>query len=349
MTEMFERLRSKKASWGMGGFLVFVCFLLFLANARAQRESAEPTDFVIRTRTDVVNVVAVVRDRKGGLIGDLERTDFEIYEDGVRREVGFFSREVDTPLTIGLLIDTSGSVAHVLGSEKEHAKAFFRRVLRPIDLAFVMSFDSEVFLLRNITSDVERLMAGIDSAALDPQVAVAVASTRGGRRGGGFPGPPTPPTFPTGNSGGTHFYDALYLAATEQLAQEVGRRVLIVLSDGDDQGSRKTLEEAIESVQKSDTVMYGLPFGGRFTSGKGRSVLGRLSRQTGGRVISVRRAAKMGEAFEQISQELRTQYSLGFYPNKENKKPGFRKIEVRIPGQKYKIQARRGYFPAVDN
>ena len=335
----------------MGGFLVFVCFLLFLGNAQAQRESTESnettesTDFVIRTQTDVVNVVAVVRDRKGGLVADLERTDFEIYEEGVRREVRFFSREVETPLTIGLLIDTSGSVAHVLGSEKFHAKAFFRRVLRPIDLAFVMGFDSEVVLLRNITSNVENLMAGIDSAALDPQAAVAVAANRGRRRGGGFPGPSTtPPIIPTGNTGGTHFYDALYLAATEQLAQEVGRRVIIVLSDGDDQGSWKTLEEAIESVQKSDTVIYGLPFGGRFSSGRGRSVLGRLSRQTGGRVISVRREAKMGEAFEAISQELRTQYSLGFYPDKENKKPGFRKIEVRIPGQKHKIQARRGYF-----
>ena len=344
---MFESFRAKRASWGVGGFLVLVCFLLFLANARAQREPAESTDFVIRTRTDVVNVVAVVRDRKGGLIADLERTDFEIYEEGVPREVRFFSREVDTPLTIGLLIDTSGSVAHVLGSEKEHAKAFFRRVLRPIDLAFVMSFDSEVVLLRNITSDVERLMAGIDSAALDPQVAVAVASRRGRRRGGGFPGSPTPPTFPTGSPAGTLFYDALHLAATEQLAQEVGRRVIILLSDGDDQGSRKRIEEAIESVQKSDTVIYGISFGGRF--GSGRSVLGRISRETGGRVISVRKAAKMGEAFEQISQELRTQYSLGFYPNKENKKPGFRKIKVRIPGQKYKIQARRGYFPAVDD
>ena len=316
--------------------------------------------------TQVVGVLAVVRDGKGKLITDLNREDFEIREDGVQQEVRYFSRETDTPLTIGLLIDTSGSVRNVLQIEKDQAKLFLSRVLRPGDLAFVINFDLEVTLIQDFTNDMRDLSEAIDSVVINTGGTLPVSgpgSYPGRRRfplqgpypipaQGPFPGPNTrppriPPTFPGRSPAGTLLYDAVYLSATEQLTDEAGRKVLILLSDGQDQGSRTELSSAISSVQRADTVIYSLSISNRsvFWRSGGVSALRRLSRNTGGRVIKVGKPKDMGVAFEQIAEELRSQYSLGYSPSSRKDGVGFRKIEVRVRGGKYKVQARRGYYP----
>ncbi|MCZ6904810.1 MAG: VWA domain-containing protein, partial [Acidobacteria bacterium] len=284
----------------------------------------------------------------------------------VRQEVRYFSRETDTPLTIGLLIDTSGSVRNVLEIEKDQAKLFLSRVLRPSDLAFVINFDLEVTLLQDFTNDMRDLSEAIDSVMINTGGTLPVSgpgSYPGRRRfpmqgpfpipaPGRYPGPstrpsPIPPTFPGRSPAGTLLYDAVYLSATEQITDEVGRKVLILLSDGQDQGSRTELASAISSVQRADTVIYALSISdrGRFGRGGGGSALGRLSRETGGRVVKVGKVKNMGAAFEEIAEELRSQYSLGYTPSSKKDGVGFRKIEVRVRDGKYKVQARRGYYP----
>ncbi len=336
---------------------VFCCGLFGLGITWGTPSPAQQSEEDFKVTTEVVNVVAVVRDQKGKLIADLDRTDFEILEDGVPQQVRYFSRENDIPLTLGLLMDTSGSVQNVLDIEKEQAKAFLRRVMRPNDLAFVISFDLEVLLLKDFTGEVEELARAIDSAVINTGGAVPpLRRMPGGVPGGRFPLPgpypvPTPGPFPSGSPRGTLLYDAVFLAATEQMANEAGRKVLILLSDGEDQGSQTQLSTALEVVHKADTVTYSMPVTdrqfclGRYGGSRGGRVLKRISRETGGRVVRVGRVDKMAKAFREIAEELRSQYSLGYTPSRKTKNPGFRKIQVRVPGKKCKVQARRGYYP----
>ncbi len=345
---------------------LFAGLVVLFPGAQERGSGAQDTAGTVRVETQVVNVLAVVRDRKGKLIKDLNREDFEIREDGVRQEVRYFSRETDTPLTIGMLIDTSGSVRNVLEIEKDQAKLFLSRVLRPSDLAFVINFDLEVTLLQDFTNDMRDLSEAIDSVMINTGGTLPVSgpgSYPGRRRfpmqgpfpipaPGRYPGPstrpsPIPPTFPGRSPAGTLLYDAIYLSATEQITDEVGRKVLILLSDGQDQGSRTELASAISSVQRADTVIYALSISdrGRFGRGGGGSALGRLSRETGGRVVKVGKVKNMGAAFEEIAEELRSQYSIGYSPSSKKDGMGFRKIEVRVRDSKFKVQARRGYYP----
>jgi len=255
-----------------------------------------------------------------------------------------------------MLIDTSGSVANVLEVEKEQAKLFLSRVLRPTDLAFVINFDLEVTLRQDFTNDIRDLSEAIDSVFINAGGAAPVYGP-GNYPGGGnspfpgrYPGPSTrpssiPPTFPSKSPAGTLLYDAVYLAANEQLTDEVGRKVLILLSDGQDQGSQTEMSFAISSVQRADAVIYALSISnpGIFGRMGGGSALKKLSRQTGGRVIKVRKARNMGDAFEEIAEELRSQYSLGYTPANGGR-AGFRKVDVRVSSGKLKVQARRGYY-----
>ena len=310
---------------------LFAGLVVLFPGAQERGSGAQDTAGTVRVETQVVNVLAVVRDRNGMLIKDLNREDFEIREDGVRQGVRYFSRETDTPLTIGLLIDTSGSVRNVLEIEKDRAKLFLSRVLRPGDLVFVINFDLEVTLIQDFTNDMRDLSEAIDSVVFNTGGTLSGPGNYPGRgryplqrpyplpAPGRYPGPSTrppriPPTFPGGSPAGTLLYDAVYLSATEQLVNEAGRKVLILLSDGEDQGSRTDLSSAISSVQRADTVIYSLSISDRgvFGRGRGESALRRLSRDTGGRFIKVGKPKDMGAAFDQIAEELRSQYSLGY-------------------------------------
>ncbi len=290
---------------------------------------AAPT---LKVRTEVVNIYAVVRDKKR-LIPNLNKEDFEVTEDGVPQEIRYFSRETDTPLTLGIMVDTSGSQQNVLRIEQEQADAFVSQVIRPKDLAFVLHFDLEVELLQDLTSDKRLLTRAIDETVINA-----------GGQG------PTPGTLPSTNIGGTHLYDAVYLAANEVLKGEIGRKVLILLTDGEDQGSRVKLDVGLEAGQKSDVITYAVDvvdrefYRFRSMGFSGDAVLKKLCGETGGRVIRVDKPREAAAGFQEIADELRTQYFLGYSPSNTKHDGGFRKIQVRVHNRDYKVQARHGYY-----
>jgi VWFA-related protein len=198
----------------------------------------------------------------------------------------------------------------------------------------VLHFDVQVELLQDFTADLRLLDKAIDENVIN---------------GGGVG--PTPGPFPTSDTGGaTHLYDAVYLSSRELLKNEVGRKVLILLTDGEDQGSKMKLEQALEAALKSDVIIYSVAiidrsFYYRQVGGfSGDSVLRKLSEDTGGRVIEVNRVKDTGAAFEQIADELRTQYLLGYTPTNTKLDGAYRKIQVKVRQGDYKVQARRGYY-----
>lgn len=322
---------------GAGVACCFVaCFLPSRARSQQEPSPAQSTT-TLKVSTEVVNVLAIVKDKKGKLISDLDKSDFLLKEDGKPQRIRYFSRETDTPLTMGILVDTSGSEQRMLPLEQEQAKAFINQVLRPKDLAFVLHFDLYVELLQDFTSDRARLERAIDRTRINA----------GGS--GALPG-----TFPGVSVGGTHLYDAVYLAAHDMLKNEIGRKVVIVLTDGEDQGSKVSLDDALESAQKSDVIIYSIAtidrgfYRGSGMGFGGEGVLEKLSKQTGGRVLRASRRQDLAEAFQQIADELRTQYLLGYTPTNTAHDGSFRRIRVKVRDGRDKVQARRGYYAPSD-
>jgi VWFA-related protein len=315
--------RSRSAAFSPTLLVVLLCGLMepsqLWPQAPAPENSAPQATTTLKVRTEVVNIYAVVRDKRR-LIPNLNKEDFEVAEDGVPQEIRYFSRETDTPLTLGIMVDTSGSQQNVLPVEQEQADAFVGQVIRAKDMAFVLHFDLEVELLQDLTGDKRLLTHGIDQTVINA-----------GGQG------PTPGTFPTASIGGTHLYDAVYLAANDVLKGEIGRKVLILLTDGEDQGSRVKLDAALEAAQKSDIIFRSMGF-------SGDSVLKKLCGDTGGSVIRVDKPHEAAAGFQEIAEELRTQYFLGYSSSNTRHDGTFRKIQVRVHGQDYKVQARHGYY-----
>jgi len=313
--------------------MMLVMFFQAAPPATAQ-EVPQTSGPPIKVSTEVVNVYAVVRTKHGRLVPDLNKNDFEIKEDNVPQKITYFSRETDTPLTLAIMVDTSPSQGKVLGTEQREAKTFLRQILRPKDLACVIHFDLEVELLQDFTIEQSLLDKAIDETVIN---------------GGGHGVLPSP--LPTRSVGGTHLYDAVYLAANQLMSHEVGRKVLILLTDGEDQGSQETLKQALEAAQKSDVIIYAIDIVDRAFYGLGNmgfsgdSVLRKLCEQTGGNVVKVNRIQNTAKAFQEIADELRTQYLLGYTPSNSRSDSGFRKITVRVTHGNYKVQARRGYYP----
>lgn len=306
--------------------------------AAAQQNVPPTSGPTLKVTTEVVNVYAVVRTKHGQLVPDLNKNDFEIKEDNIPQKITYFTRETDTPLTLAIMVDTSPSQERVLYTEQHEAEAFLREVLRPKDLACVIHFDFDVELLQDFTNEQRLLDKAIDETVINGGGQGAVPSS-------------LPPTFPSRNIGGTHLYDAVWLASNQLMSHEVGRKVLILLTDGQDQGSRETLDQALRSAQKSDVIIYAIDIVDRAFYGfgnlgfNGGSVLHKLCEQTGGRVITVKQIQKTSEAFQEIARELRTQYLLGYTPSNPRKDSGFRRITVRVTHGHYKVQARSGYYP----
>ncbi|MYB51632.1 MAG: VWA domain-containing protein [Acidobacteriia bacterium] len=283
----------------------------------------------------VVNLLATVKDRSGRLLSTLTKDDFILSEDGVRQEIRYFSHQTDLPLTIGLLIDTSGSQRALISAERSAGLMFFRSILRKDkDLAFLMSFDRNVELLQDYTASLGLLERGLDEL----QVEVPTSGLHPG------PGGDKQPTS-------TALNDALYLAADEMFRNQVGRKAVVVISDGYDYGSKISLKRAIEAAQRADVVVYTIQyvdrhFAGRayFNVGSGAGALKRMSEQTGGSAFRVSRGIRLAGIFQQIEDELRGQYSIGYTPKRGLDSPGFRKISLKAAGKGLKIQARNGYY-----
>jgi VWFA-related protein len=299
-------------------------------------DSQQPTE-TLKVNVNVVQLFFNVKDKHGALIPNMTKDDFEIAEDGKPQTIKYFAAESNLPLTIGMLIDSSGSQRNVIDMEKEVGGAFLRQILTDKDEAFVISFDISVDLLQDFTRDNHRLQAALNKA----KVNVDYSS-------GGVPGMGGGPVPQRGNSPGTLLYDAVYLSAHDMLAKEVGRKAMILLTDGQDEGSRLKIQEAIEAAQKADAIVYVLLCADRgFYGGfgySGESEMHKLTEQTGGRVINVgNKFDKLRDAFDQIAAELRSQYNIGYTPTNTKQDGTYRKLEIKNK-QNYKIQSRAGYY-----
>jgi VWFA-related protein len=340
----------------------------------------------------VVNVFATVRDKHGQIVPGLAKDDFLLQVDGRPETIRYFARETDLPLTVGVLVDTSLSQRRVLEEERTASFAFLNDVMREDrDKAFVINFDAESVLLQDLTNSKPKLETALD------RVHVAEPDQNGGQRrgggGGGYPGG-SGGGYPGGGQGGggwhrpagTTLYDAVFLASDELMRKQQGRKAIILLTDGVDQGSKYSLERAIEAAQRADTMVYSIlfadpdaynramaggypggnhggwngPWGGpagppvggpRYppqyeSHADGKKVLQRLSQETGGHFFEVTRKESVEAIYKQVQDELRNQYSLGFTPQTAEQSTRYHKILLAAKPKDLVVQARQGYYEA---
>jgi VWFA-related protein len=321
------------------------CLLFLLAGAglaTAQTSgTADQGDLTtFKSNVNVVNLFFNVKDKHGLLIPHLTKDDFQVFEDGKPQTIKFFTAETNQPLTLGILIDSSASQMRVLEMEKEAGGEFLRQVLTDKDLAFVISFDVNVDLLQDFTTSVKDLRAALERAKINA-----------GGTGGGPPGLGGGPLPTSNNPRGTLLYDAIWLSSREKLANEVGRKALIILTDGEDEGSQETIKEAVEAAQRADAMVYVILIADRgfyFSAGMGYSgdrLMKDLARDTGGRAIEAgNNETKLKDAFSQIAEELRSQYNIGYTPTNTNLDGRFRKVEIKTKDKNQKVQTRAGYY-----
>ena len=312
----------------------------------AQNPAPENDQSVIRVDVDLVNILFTVHQKKGGaLVPNLSKDDFTIFEDGKQQTISKFNKDTDLAVTIGLLVDVSASQVNLIETERDAASAFFSSVIRQKDLAFLITFGKDTELVQDLTSSTRTLRAGL-----------------GQMRGDIAPGSrgvviPNPGAIPTGNNPkGTLMFDAIYLAANEKLKNEAGRKAIVLITDGEDQGSYYKREQAIEAAQRSDSIVYSFYYvdpyfygRGMIGGGGGESALKRMSQETGGRVFSIDRKHTLQEAFTELQEEMRNQYVISYTPTNATRDGSFRKIEIKTSNKDYAVQARRGYYATPNN
>lgn len=307
--------------------------------AEKSGNAQEPTE-TLKVNVNVVQLFFNVKDKHGALIPNLGKDDFQVFEDGNPQTLKYFAAESNLPLTLGILIDTSGSQLRVLDMEKEVGAAFLKQILTDKDEAYVMDFDIQAELVQDYTRDVHRLQAALNKVKINSGVSSGAS---------GIPGIGQGPV-PVHNAPGTVLYDAVYLSAHDMLAKEVGRKAMILLTDGEDEGSKLKIRDAIEAAQKADAMVYVLlcaDRGSYYSMGMaytGEGDMRKLTEATGGRVINVgNKFDKLREAFDQIAAELRSQYNIGYTPSNPKLDGTYRKLEIKNK-ENYKIQARAGYY-----
>jgi VWFA-related protein len=293
----------------------------------------------LKVQTELVNLFVTVRDKDHAIMNHLTQGDFKVFEDNSEQKIAYFSKEVNLPITLAILVDTSGSQQHLLLAEQDTASRFVHQVLHKNDEAMVMSFDTDVDLLADFSEDPSVLERAIRRTVINVD-----ASGAGGTAG----------TVPGGSGGGTAFYDAIYLAAHDRLTSEAGRKAIIALTDAEDNASKLSLKDAAESAQRADAVvhilllaepeeyfMQGMGYGGA-------NAAKRLADDTGGRVIAVRSEKSLEKAFDELTEELRSQYVLGYYPTNTKRDGNFRKIKVEVSKPDAKVLTRRGYYAPTE-
>ncbi len=304
-------------------------------------EKPPEDDAPIKVNVNLVNVMASVRDKHNALVPTLTKDDFEVFENGKQQEIKYFSRESNLPLTIGLLVDVSRSQENLIGIEQRAAAAFLDAVLRAKDEAFLLSFGADTEMLQDITSSKKMLQRGLEN--LKPNF--------------GFSGITAGPVPTATHQAGTVLYDAIYLGANDRLAREAGRKVLVVITDGDDEGSQVSIKKAIESAQKADTTIYSIYYvdpyfyarGGGFSfGGGGRGYLQQMSSETGGHVYEVSRRNTLDKVFDELQQEMRTQYAIAYTSTDPKKDGSYHKLEIKTKDKDLKVQARKGYYAMPD-
>jgi VWFA-related protein len=307
--------------------------ILLLTAAVGLALAQEPP--TIKVEVNIVNILCSVRNDKGALISDLTKDDFLVSEEGKPQEIKYFTRETDLPLTIGLLMDVSGSEKNLIETERRAARNFFSNVLRKKDMAFLIGFGAEAELVQDLTDSQVLLRDGLDSLKLSTPPPMVQ------------PGP-VPTIY---KQRGTVLFDAVYLASTERMRSEVGRKAIVLITDGVDEGSRLKLTDAIEAAQKADAIIYSIYYadrgfygGGMVFGHAGNGDLRRMSEETGGRMFEVGRRTTLDDIFRQIQEEMRSQYSIGYVPTNSVKNGSYRRVDVRARQKGLKVQARKGYY-----
>jgi VWFA-related protein len=309
-----------------------------------QDDQEKPLE-TLKVNVNLVSLYYTVHDKHGALIPGLTKDDFTILEDGAPQKIKNFAANADQPLTLGILLDTSGSQQQVLPLEQQAGSAFLQRILRSKDQAFLVSFDINIDLLADNTNNARALERAMNKAEINTGT------------GGGMPGIGQGPMPTSNNPKGTVLYDAVYVASHEKLAQETGRKALILLTDGEDQGSDKKIQDAIEAAQRANAVIYviliadrGFYAGSMISMGySGDYMMKKMTDATGGRVIDVgNNGKKMEAAFDQIEQELRTQYVASYTPTNNKLDGTYRKVDLQCKGDGLKAQVRKGYYAVPD-
>ena len=316
----------------------------------------EPTidDEVIKIDTEVVNVLFTAQDKSRRLLTTLKQSDVRVLENGQPQEIVAFSRQIDLPLSLAILIDTSISQQRTLPEEKAAAMSFIEAVIRPAkDEVSVVSFTGETTLEQGMTNNITRLRRAIDRVEFVPPSGYIGGGVV--TNGGSVPG--TPP-ISGGNqaaSGSTAIWDAIWVTSAEVLgpAPEKTRRAIILLSDGINTFGQKKLDEAVQAAQKAEAVIYSIGIGDNFYDGVDKGALNKISERTGGRAFYPRDEAELREAFRLIQEEMRSQYLIAYEPANQKRDGSYRKINIELANpemqkQKVKLTHREGYFAQTE-
>lgn len=304
----------------------------------------DPEEEEIRIDTEVVNILFTAQDKDRRLLLGLKKEDIKILEDGKAQDIVAFTRQVDLPLSLAILIDTSISQERTLPEEKLAAISFLESFIRPEkDEVAVVTFTGESTLEQGMTSNLTRLRRAIDKVRFTPPAGYI----------GGNVGMPTPPISGTGTAvaGSTAIWDSIWVTAEDVLgpAPERTRRAIILLSDGVNTSGRKKLDEAVQAAQRSEAVIYSIGIGDNFYDGVDEAALRRVSERTGGRAFFPRNERDLRVAFKQIEEEMRSQYLLAYEPTNPALDGSYRKLAIEVVNpelskQKVKLTHREGYF-----
>jgi Ca-activated chloride channel family protein len=298
---------------------------VILGSALLHAQSAQ-----IQVKVNLVNVAFVARDERGALVDNLTKDDVEILEDAVPQTISYFARSVDVPLTLGLVVDASGSQDHFSKQHQKDLEVFFKDVLGPKDRVFLVGFGNHIRMVSDFSAS--------GATLLDDWKRYEKSTGR-------FPeiGPQESRDL------GTAFYDSIYYSITEKLARENGRRAILLFSDGEDNSSSHDMMTTIETAQSENVLVYTIRYTekehGKLTARNkyGMSVMDRIASETGGAHIDAEKTDPH-TYFRQIAEELRSSYDLGYYPKDALKDDTFRKIVIKPKREGIKVRAKTGYF-----
>ncbi len=354
------------------------------AQSNAQSNATNNPQTTLSVQARLVTLPVTVRDKRGKIVTSLTKEDFTLTEDGRPETIKYLNIDTNLPITLGLLVDTSGSMRDALDRERSASKSFLDQMLaKPTDKAFLLHFDSEVELLEDLTSSKDKLERALEQLGPTSEHLDSSSSSDDSQSGGQR----QPRTH-----GGTTLYDAIYLASDDLMRKQQGRKALIVLSDGEDRGSKETLGTAIEAAQRAETVVYAIYFkgedhsnnynplnngggrrggmgggypgggypggGGGYPGGRGgggqrpseephvdgKKIMAQIAGETGGWFFEAKKKENLDDIYAQISEQLRTQYVLGYTPDKDSTLTGFHKVQLTVKKKDLSVQTRPGYY-----
>ena len=310
----------------------------------------EEDEEVLKIDTEAVSVLFTAQDKNRRLLTDLKQSDIRLLEDNQPQEIISFTRQIDLPLSLAILIDTSGSQERTLPEEKAAAKSFVQAVIRPAkDEVSIVSFTGETTLEQGMTNNIARLNRSIDRVEFVPP---------SGYLGGGVVVGGTPPISGDNQraSGSTAIWDAIWITSEEvlKLSPDRTRRAIILLTDGINTYGSKKLDDAVQAALRSEAIIYSIGIGDNFYDGVDEGALKKISERTGGRAFFPRDEVELRQAFNQIQIEMRSQYLIGYEPVNQKRDGSYRKIEIQLSNpelakQKVSLTHRQGYFSKSDS